>query len=172
MVRSIVFAGGFLVAMLHGMPAARGLDHFKCYKLQQSSVPNVVLPDVTLVDPFGTTQARVISPYRFCNPVDKNMEGIGDPTAHLNCYTITTPGQPFRHQFVTVEDQFGEQHLTLFRPDSLCVPAEKDGVMSALNIDHFKCYRVERTIGSARGGTLNDVAAPPVRDGASAGAAR
>jgi len=132
MVRSIVFAGGFLVAMLHGMPAARGLDHFKCYKLQQSSVPNVVLPDVTLVDPFGTTQARVISPYRFCNPVDKNMEGIGDPTAHLNCYTITTPGQPFRHQFVTVEDQFGEQHLTLFRPDSLCVPAEKDGVMSAL----------------------------------------
>src|SRR5262249_60399694 len=102
--------------------------HFTRYKWRHTLVPEVCCPELTLVDPFGTTLAKVVTPYLFCNPVYKNMEGIGDPTAHLNCYTINTAGQPFRHQFVTVEDQFGVQHLTLFRPDSLCVPAEKDGV--------------------------------------------
>src|SRR5262245_57509878 len=116
--------------MLSGVPAASA-DHFKCYKLIQSTVQDFLPRQVTLVDQFDTELATVVRPLRFCNPVDKNGEGITDPTAHLNCYTIA-PGQPFRHRFVTVRNQFGDQMLRLVRPDSLCVPAEKDGVTSAL----------------------------------------
>jgi len=152
--------GLLLVTALVAPSAATALDHFKCYKLKQSTV-TFTPQQVTLVDQFDTEHPTVQTPYRFCNPVDKDGSGIVDPTAHLNCYTILNRGgPPFRHRKVTVTNQFGEQKLTLFRPFSLCVPAEKDGVTSALAIDHFKCYQVERTIGTppfqARTVTLQD----------------
>ena len=140
--------GLLLVATLIGTSAADPLDHFKCYKLKQNTV-TFTPQQVTLVDQFDTEHPTVQTPFRFCNPVDKDGGGILDPTAHLNCYTIFDQGgPPFRHRKVTVSNQFGEQKLTLVRPESLCVPAEKDGVASALAIDHFKCYQVERTIGT------------------------
>ncbi len=58
------------------------LDHFKCYKAK-SRFPNKV---VELVDQFGPATVIVQRPERLCNPVDKNGEGINDPTAHLTCY--------------------------------------------------------------------------------------
>ena len=90
-----------------------------------------------------TSTARVLRPARFCNPANKNDEGMGDPTAHLNCYKIREPKlQPID---VVVQNQFGEQNLTVVKADSLCVPAEKDLVPSELNINHFKCYKVRTT---------------------------
>src|SRR5712691_431471 len=146
--RNRFWPGLLLVATLIGTSAAAPLDHFKCYKLKQSTV-TFTPQQVTLVDQFGTEQPTVQTPFRFCNPVDKDGGGILDPTAHLNCYTIFNRGGPaFRNRKVTVSNQFGEQELTLVRPYSLCVPAEKDGVTSALAIDHFKCYQVERTSGT------------------------
>jgi len=95
---------------------------------------------VTLDDQFSTTNTTVLKPRHFCNPVEKNGEGISDPTAHMMCYKIKEP--KFQRQEVVVENQFGQQTLTVLRPYSLCVPAEKDGVPSELSIDHMKCYRV------------------------------
>ena len=43
---------------------------------------------MTLQDPFGITEGTVSKPTALCNPVDKNSEGIIDPTAHLTCYRV------------------------------------------------------------------------------------
>jgi len=120
-------------------------DHYKCYKTQQIGDP-FARRDVTLEDQFATTTATVTKPARLCNPVDKNGEGVADPTAHLMCYDIKEPR--LEGEDVIVENQFGELALTVTRPGSLCVPAEKDGVPSDLNINHFKCYKVRKTRGA------------------------
>ena len=62
------------------------------------------------------------------------------------CYKIKEPR--FQKEDVIVENQFGQLALTVTRPDSLCVPAEKDGVPSDLNINHFKCYKVREMRGA------------------------
>jgi hypothetical protein len=64
------------------------------------------------------------------------------------CYRIKE--QRFEQRDVIVENQFGQLTLTVKRPDTLCVPAEKDGVSSALNINHFKCYRVKVARGTPK----------------------
>ncbi len=120
-----------------------GGDHYKCYKARAQSQQR----SVSLVDQFGPSTATVRSPDRFCNPVNKNGEGIDDPQAHLNCYRIREPRGPSRN--VIVNNQFGEQRLTTSRAHSLCVPAIKDeiGDLDDLDINHFKCYRVRRSRG-------------------------
>ncbi len=113
-------------------------EHFKCYATRPGRFPE---RQVTLVDQFGRSTATVLRPRRFCNPVDKNGEGIVDPTAHLNCYSIMESG--FRAVTVAVENQFGEQTLTVTRAETLCLPAIKDemGMLDDLETHHFKCYR-------------------------------
>ena len=114
-------------------------DHYKCYRTLQTD-GKFAKRDVDLEDQFATTVASVLTPRRFCNPVNKNGEGINDPTAHMMCYRITEPRLQRRQ--VVVENQFGVQTLTVLRAYDLCVPAEKDGVPSDLNLNHYKCYKV------------------------------
>jgi hypothetical protein len=123
-----------------------GGDHYKCYRSRADFDDRTV----TLEDQFGPTTATVRRPDRFCNPVNKNNEGINDPTAHLNCYRIREPRGPNRRVIVT--NQIGEQRLTAGRTHSLCVPAIKDqiGDLDALDLNHFKCYRVHRSHGEIR----------------------
>jgi hypothetical protein len=121
------------------------LSHFKCYKARETSTPRFARRNVTLVDQFGPTTPEVQSPLRLCNPVDKNGEGIPDPTAHLMCYRIKEARGPRRD--VTVRNQLGEQALTVIKPETLCVPAAKDAVplssAAGAFLNHFKCYRVK-----------------------------
>jgi hypothetical protein len=120
-------------------------DHFKCYKLREGSSRFQPGP-VNLVDQFGASASVAQEPERLCNPVDKEGEGISDPTAHLMCYDLQQEPN-FAKRDVVVRNQFGDQILTVVRPDSLCAPAEKDGVESPLNLNHFKCYRVAQRHG-------------------------
>jgi endoglycosylceramidase len=129
-------------------------DHFKCYKTRQVG-QRFASRDVTLEDQFVTTNTTVVKPRRFCNPADKDGEGIGDPTAHVMCYKIKEPR--FERRKVVVENQFGEQTLTVTRPDTLCLPAEKDAVPSDLNINHFKCYKVREAKGTPKFAPPHDV---------------
>lgn len=115
-------------------------DHFKCYKTREMGFPRFEEREVSLLDQFGPSTATVVKPYRFCNPVDKNGEGVSDPTAHLMCYRLKEPVPP--PKLVIVRNQFGEQTLAVLKPETLCTPAEKDLVPSDLAINHFKCYRV------------------------------
>jgi nitrous oxidase accessory protein NosD len=111
------------------------LDHFLCYGASAWFRGT----KVSLSDEFGEWDARVKKVVSFCNPVDKDGEGIFDPTAHLACYDLSS--HRFHQRYVTVSDQFGEQILKIVQPESLCVPSEKDGVPSDLNLDHFECYK-------------------------------
>jgi len=96
-----------------------GLDHFKCYEAKGDPV-NVT---VDLEDQFGVEPGVLVKkPELFCNPVDKNGEGIRNPAAHLTCYWIKEKDET---RTVRIENQFGEQTLKVKNPELLWVPSEK-----------------------------------------------
>lgn len=119
------------------------LDHFKCY---QAALPagTEFRRRVTLADQFGTRRTVVLEPASICTAVDKNGEGVLDPTAHLTCYrTRDGDAQPgFSPQRVKVRNQFGNQRLPLIQAEGLCVPSGVNGVPIATGLDHFRCYTV------------------------------
>jgi Concanavalin A-like lectin/glucanases superfamily len=94
------------------------LDHFQCYEAKGEG-PKVY---VDLEDQFGAATTSVGKPEFFCNPVDKNGEGITNPAIYLTCYNIN--GESAK-QNVSVENQFGRQTLDLRKPGLLCVPSNK-----------------------------------------------
>jgi len=49
-----------------------------------------------------------------------------------------------------MSNQFGGQNLRVLKRKTLCMPSEKDGLTSALNLDHFRCYSAGRTPGTQR----------------------
>jgi hypothetical protein len=124
------------------------LDHFKCYSVRAPS--NLRSPVVALRDQYSSTSAAVGRPFMLCAPVDKNGEGVNDPTAHLTCYQIDE-SPPFLGTSVPTKNQFGEETLSVtgrLGGRQLCVPSEKDGVPSKLKVDHFKCYQAQTKAGT------------------------
>ncbi|MGB7292545.1 MAG: hypothetical protein WBD99_10265 [Thermodesulfobacteriota bacterium] len=125
-------------------------DHYKCYDVLwmsgRSAHSLFFPPRVLLEDQFESEEAKILAADTFCNPVNKNGEGIFDPTAHLTCYNIRRPffsffsPSPVRH--VQVVNQFGEQDFVVGPARNLCVPTEKNYISSDLNINHYKCYDI------------------------------
>jgi hypothetical protein len=129
-----------------GQCPAAATDHFQCYDAKTApGTPNFMPRDVTLADQFWSRWVTVQKPKALCNPVDKDGEGIHDPTAHLTCYELKEIGgqPPFQRRDVLVEDQFGRLILSVEKAQTLCVPSEKDHVASELNLDHFQCYKAK-----------------------------
>jgi hypothetical protein len=120
------------------------LDHFKCYKLRGGA--GLSRPILGITDQFETKETQVLRSIRFCNPTDKNGEGILDPTRHLMCYLTRDDlnQERFRRKRVHVENQFGGQDLTVLASEAVCLPATKNQIPSALDVDRFKCYRVKQ----------------------------
>jgi hypothetical protein len=116
-------------------PAAKNLitsdlqiNHYKCYRARSLNrfQPRVV----TVSDQFETRTGTLIKPVSFCNPVDKNGEGILNPSAHQTCYKFQADGSPFTGPNVNVLDQFGAIDLQAVagvcrKADLLCVPSLK-----------------------------------------------
>ena len=93
--------------------------------LTEFELSNII--HVGLEDQFGVhPQVLVDEPELFCNPVDKNNEGILHPEAHLTCYDIDRDEE---ERDVTVLNQFGPQTLEVEDPKLLCVPSEKLSVV-------------------------------------------
>ncbi len=135
-------------------PVAVVIDHYKCYAATKTSgSPAFIERLVTLADERETKITRVVKTTEYCNAVDKDGQGIADPTAHLQCYQIKdAPGQTrFASSTETVDDEFGEgQPLTLKKAKRVCMPAGRDGVPPSLNIDRFKCYSAKTPSGSPK----------------------
>jgi hypothetical protein len=112
-------------------------DHYKQYEVSSSAFTPLL--NVPIQDVWETKNTKVTAPVRFMNPANKNGEGIGDPTAHLNCFGISDT-VAFAARDAKITNQFGPLTLTATKANLLCMKAEKDGVDSALNIDNFKCY--------------------------------
>ena len=129
------------------------VGHFKCYKARTGAgAPAFVQREVTLEDQFESKRTMIVRTDSFCDPVDKDGEGINDPSAHLQCYKVKdAAGQDaFTPRDLLADNQFGLQALTVKKARLLCVPSRKDGQPSALLIDHFKCYTARTPNGSAQ----------------------
>ncbi|MBI4516928.1 MAG: LamG domain-containing protein, partial [Deltaproteobacteria bacterium] len=129
------------------------LDHFTCYSSmkRQKDAPPFVPRSVVLTDQFETMTTTVEKPVSFCNPANKNSEGINDPTAHLTCYRIREAlGHLNPRRRIVVRNQFGDQSLSTFRPETLCVPSGKNGGPLPEHLDHFKCYAATTLEGTPR----------------------
>jgi hypothetical protein len=132
------------------------VDHYKCYRGGDTpGTPRFQPHTVTLDDAFETKMTVVKKPALLCNAVDKNGEGIHDPTAHLECYTIKDSSTPPQSKFAGVKgvsavNEFGIELLDVSKSKLLCVPAQANGVASALNLDHFKCYSAKPSKGAPK----------------------
>ncbi len=96
------------------------LDHYKCYNVTRALAVNAT---VNLVDQFNTESVTVRKAKWFCNPVDKNGEGIINVEDHLVFYDIV-PQTPFSTS-VTAVDQFGSHPLNVTGSLYLGVPSKK-----------------------------------------------
>jgi len=104
------------------------INHYKCYRAR--SLFHFTPIQVTVSDQFETRTGTLVKPLLFCNPVNKNGEGILDPTAHQTCYKFQPSPTPFQSPTVNVLDQFGALDLQAIsgecrKADLLCVPSMK-----------------------------------------------
>jgi hypothetical protein len=108
--------------------APPALDHFKCYKAKDLKNPKFVATTVALSDQFGVNDGmfEVKKPFLFCNPADKNGEGISNPVDHLACYKVKGPAlDKGDRPKVEVDNQLGGLQLEVTKPFLLCVPSTK-----------------------------------------------
>jgi len=103
------------------------IDHFACYDAQGTSIRR----GVTLLDQFhpAAITRQVAEPFLFCNPADKNGEGIINVDDHLACYRTNPTGTPIGQ--VPILNQFspaggGQTLINVAADVALCVPSKKE----------------------------------------------
>jgi hypothetical protein len=102
-------------------PGSVEIEHFKCYEASGEPVDAAV----ALVDQFQEWGGLALAPFRFCNPADKNGEGIQNFTDHLTCYTVSPTGQSLDFA-VPISNQIypdPDAEIDVFEPFALCVPS-------------------------------------------------
>jgi hypothetical protein len=111
---------------------------------------------VELSNQFQERRVELLRAEQFCNAVDKNGEGILDPSAHLTCYTVGRPISAVRPRVIST-DQFGELELNVRkRRTQLCVPSQEIGAPAEMklpvvpSLDHFELYSAATTPGTAK----------------------
>jgi hypothetical protein len=105
---------------------APALNHFRCYTVKDLALPPFVnVPGVTLNDQFEITTATVRKVKYVCTPVDKNGEGIGDPSQHLCCHALSNIRSLRPRAKVDVADQFQPSRLDVIKGQLLCAPCLK-----------------------------------------------
>jgi len=151
---------------LSGSSAA--LDNFECYRTRvvekQPLIPPRNATPMTLEDQFGTSTRNVYRPVTLCNPADKDGEDPGAPSHadHLVSYQLRAKVQvrdpnygrnklPPRSQKVV--NEFGTIYVDPLNQNRMLVPSAKMVASQppplTPSIDHFTCYRVRRTKGTA-----------------------
>jgi hypothetical protein len=109
-------------------PTSHNVDHYKCYKARVTPgtprFPERVT--VTATDQFNTTLTtlRLKKVRHLCTPVDKNGEGLKNPTVHLACYLARGFKTP-RHRGVFLNNQFGPKTLDTSSITEICIPSLK-----------------------------------------------
>jgi List-Bact-rpt repeat protein len=137
------------------------IDHYKCYLPAKTPFKQRT---VRLQDQFLTSNAVVVRPVWFCNPVRKNRSGVQNLRAHLKCYRIRE--EEFRELLVDIDNQFESTTIRTIRPTELCLPTSKRVVPPRIRprppgpippaLDHYKCYLVSPTTFRRRVVTLSD----------------
>jgi hypothetical protein len=117
-----------LFAAVAVSPAAAlfNLDHYKCYKVKDLKNPKFSTATVSLTDQFGINDGsfEVKKPFLFCNPADKNGQGILNVDDHLTCYKVKGPKLlPADRPKVVVGNQLGTIQLEAKKAVMLCLPS-------------------------------------------------
>src|SRR5262249_12032378 len=98
-----------------------------CYAVERSKgEPKFTpIPNVLLVDQFGTKTVDVLAPTLLCLPADKNNEAPGaeNHPGHLLCYQTKHERDNFEKLEVFTNDQFGPRDLRIIRREEFCVPS-------------------------------------------------
>jgi hypothetical protein len=104
------------------VPAGSSIDHYACVRVKGARSR---ISGVTLRTQFGPAVVDVKRPLHLCTPVNKNGEGVVDPTRDLMCYQVRMRplGQPAVD--VATTNQFETATIDLFGVRELCVPALK-----------------------------------------------
>ena len=111
-----------LLGLALASPASALLDHYKCYKIKKDNI--VFSQTASQVDQFGSNNAELKKAFLWCNPVNKNGEGIANNVDHLLCYKIKgLKLDPPPH--ISTTNQFGNSTLFAKKPFLLCVPGTK-----------------------------------------------
>ncbi len=121
-------AAVFLVAGAHPATAQFNLDHYKCYKVKDLKNPKFEKTTVSLTDQFGIVDGdyEAKKPFVFCNPVDKDGEGILNTDDYLTCYKAKGPRMDRSSRpNVQVVNQLGTLQLQAKKAFLLCVPSTK-----------------------------------------------
>jgi hypothetical protein len=125
---AVLGAGLFALFSVAPAVAQYDLDHFKCYKAKDLKMPKFVKTVVLLEDQFAVNDGNFEAkkPFLFCNPVDKNDEGISNLVDHLTCYKIKGPKlDKSQRPNVQVANQLGTIKVQAKKPFLLCVPTLK-----------------------------------------------
>jgi hypothetical protein len=99
-------------------------DHYRCWEATDPTGGSVGI-GVTLVDQFQDFSPTVMSPFRLCNPADKNGEAIQDPESHLVCYTLQPASNALGFQIPIQNQFFSVETVDLDRAVALCAPSVK-----------------------------------------------
>jgi hypothetical protein len=132
------------------------LDDFLCYatKLTRGGPRFTPALAVRLNDTLGSTRFNVRKPTRLCAPADKDGNGIVDPIANLERYTLQRMRGTPRYARSTrrVVTALGTLSLDTIRPDQLLVPTAESAVAqptaldaASHHVDNYKCYQVRVT---------------------------
>jgi len=166
--RVVLSIAPLALVLAPALAAAAAPDHFSCYKAAYApgAAHFAAVTGVSVVDAFGSATVTVKKPQYLCAPTDKNGE---DPTApsdpdHLTDFLIK-PSTPFTTvPALHVTDQFGSLTIDVKKPYTLQVPSAKS--LSATPaaptnpaVDHFQCYKMKVTSGTAKFVTVTGVTA-------------
>ncbi|MCC6764718.1 MAG: hypothetical protein IT293_08655 [Deltaproteobacteria bacterium] len=112
-----------------GIPAAPGLDRFKCYTAKTpSGAPKLVAADMHLQDVFEEKLSTVLQPESVCNTTDVDGVPAISPAAQIHCYKIRqASGQTaFEKRTLQAANEFADETLQAQKATLLCVPSTRD----------------------------------------------
>lgn len=120
----LMFIALGLAAVASAQDGPKGVDHYLCYDIVDSSGHKPV--KVKVRDQFGAGVGIVAEPAQMCNPVDKNGEGILNREGHLVCYKFDPQEFPeLKPHTVLTKNQFGETKIATEKPQLMCIPSFK-----------------------------------------------
>jgi hypothetical protein len=132
-------------------PACLGLRHVMCYEIKRFSFARRM---IDVEDRFFDGPVTLRTPSHLCAPADKEDEDPNAPLDPEHLMGFPARGTTGKVLNQTVTNQFGTLTLDLRRRSHLFVPTAKSLAAQPpplVNpiIDHFQCYRVRRSRGSA-----------------------
>ena len=110
-----------------------GLPYMKCKKVARGRyIRKHEKVEVMLNDGTESIKVRVMNPVSLCTPVGYNGEELADSASSMTCYRVkdvmrhrrSRHHRNFEWHHVYIENEYGEQTLSMSQPETLCVPTE------------------------------------------------